>query len=141
MHEFSNKVINYFSRWNFYELVFVLPCPLLMLFPLVNKIWLSSSSNSDFNSASLLLLFFTMEATSDNERRSVVTSRSFSAPSLIYRKNLSNENCNSKWIKKHFHLQLFPNLTSNRFFDLFQPMRKRTFWQIIGESIFVTQLI
>ena len=55
-----------------------------MLFPCVKMIWLSSSSSSDFSSASLLLLFFTMEATSDRERRSVATSRSFSAPSLIF---------------------------------------------------------
>lgn len=63
---------------------FCLPCPLLTLFPFVISIWLSSSCNSDFNSANLLLLFLTIEATSLSERRSVVTSRNFSAPSLIY---------------------------------------------------------
>lgn len=62
-----------------------LPWPLLTVLPFVSNIWLSSSCSSDFSSANLLLLFFTMDATSDNERRSVVTSRSFSAPSLIYR--------------------------------------------------------
>uniref|UniRef100_A0A2M4DLS8 Putative secreted protein n=4 Tax=Nyssorhynchus TaxID=44543 RepID=A0A2M4DLS8_ANODA len=47
-------------------------------------IWLSSSSSSDLSSASLLLLFFTISATSERERRSVATSRNFSAPSLIF---------------------------------------------------------
>lgn len=61
-----------------------LPWPLLTLFPFVNNIWLSNSCNSDFNSANLLLLFFTIDATSDNDRRSVATSRNFSAPSFIY---------------------------------------------------------
>lgn len=70
--------------WLFVLLLRVrLPCPLLTLFPFVISIWLSSSCNSDFNSANLLLLFLTIEATSLSERRSVVTSRSFSAPSLI----------------------------------------------------------
>lgn len=59
------------------------PWPLLTVLPFVSKIWLSSSWSSDFSSANLLLLFFTMDATSDSERRSVVTSRNFSAPSLI----------------------------------------------------------
>lgn len=61
------------------------PWPLLTVLPFVNNIWLSSSCSSDLSSANLLLLFFTMDATSDSERRSVVTSRNFSAPSLIWK--------------------------------------------------------
>ncbi|KAI9582450.1 hypothetical protein GQX74_009837 [Glossina fuscipes] len=54
------------------------------VFPCVKSICDSSSCNSDFNSAILLLLFFTMVATSFNERRSLATSRNFSAPSFIF---------------------------------------------------------
>lgn len=61
------------------------PWPLLVtLLPWVRIIWLSSSCNSDLSSANLLLLFFTMDATSESDRLSVATSRNFSAPSFIY---------------------------------------------------------
>lgn len=68
------------KNWNVMD---NLPWPLLTVLPFVNNIWLSSSWSSDLSSANLLLLFFTIDATSDSDRRSVVTSRNFSAPSLI----------------------------------------------------------
>lgn len=81
------------------------PWPLPTVLPFVNKIWLSSSWSSDLSSASLLLLFFTMDATSDNERRSVVTSRSFSAPSFIYapRNAIKMRNVNKTKRKRNWH--------------------------------------
>lgn len=72
------------SAWNFIKTPKIwCPVPCSFLFPCVKIIWLSNSCNSDFSSANLLLLFFTIVATSDRARRSRATSRSFSAPSLI----------------------------------------------------------
>lgn len=71
---------------------FDLPCPLLLtVFPCVKIIWLSKSCNSAFSSAIFVLLFLTIDATSDKERLSVDTSRSFSAPSFIWKRVLESQ--------------------------------------------------
>lgn len=39
------------------------------------------------------------------------------------------------------YLELLPDLPADRLLDLLQSIRECTFWQIVGESILVTELI
>lgn len=85
-NDLINKVYVIISKIVYKYINYVLhsPWPLWMLLPWVSRIWLSNSCSSDLSSDILWLLFLTIVCTSDRDFRSVATTRSFSAPSLIY---------------------------------------------------------
>jgi hypothetical protein len=102
------------------------PFPLLLAW--VRIIWLSSSCSSDFSSCNFVLLFFTIEATSDNARRSVATSLNFSAPSLICVDNTMYYD----FFKLHeIYLKLLSYFLSDGFFKLFESIGKVCIGQIV----------
>lgn len=88
--DLKGKLLKCFSFWSQKVTVNIIFCGTIFLpFPLLlaccRIIWLSSSCSSDFSSWSFVLLFLTIDATSDNALLSVATSRNFSAPSFIWK--------------------------------------------------------